>query len=161
MYTPPAMWSGVRGDQNTGVAAGQRFLGFLPDAEVQQALMEFIGKPRRVPNPYRAAQPEAIERGRNVFLRARCDACHPAPLFTDLKQHDIGLSGPSSDVDFRSRFDTPSLRDCYRTAPYLHDGRAATLREVLTVYNPRNEHGLTQGLAPAELEDLVAYLRSL
>jgi YVTN family beta-propeller protein len=161
ILTPPAMWSGVRGDQDTAVMAGQRFLGFLPDQEVQKALMEYIGNPRRAPNPYRLLDPPAIERGRKVFFRARCDACHTPPLFVDLKQHDVGLSGFTSEADFRSRFDTPSLRECYRTAPYLHDGRAATLHDVLTVHNPRNEHGMTRGLTSGERDDLVAYLRSL
>ncbi len=161
ILTPPAMWSGVRPDQSAGVMAGQRFLGFLPDDDVQKALMEFLGRPRHAPNPYRHEDVEAVARGERVFYRARCDACHIAPLFTDTKTHDIGLTGHTSDVDFRSRFDTPSLLNCYRTAPYLHDGRAATLLEIFTAHNPLNAHGLTGGLSSRELNDLVAYLRSL
>lgn len=161
IFSPPAMWSGVRADQDVGVMAGQRFLGFLPDDEVQAALMEFIGHPRRAPNPYRQGDPEQLERGRRLFHRARCDVCHPPPTFTDLVKHDIGLSGYTSRVDFRARFDTPSLIEGYRTAPYLHDGRAETLREILVEHNQDNAHGLTRGLSDIELDDLVAYLRSL
>ena len=161
ILTPPAMWAGVRLDQHAGVMAGQRFLGFLPDDHIQKALMEFIGHPRRAPNPYRHEDVEAIARGERVFHHARCNACHIAPLFADMKTHDIGLTGHTSDVDFRSRFDTPSLLDCYRTAPYLHDGRALTLLEIFTEHNPENAHGLTGGLSVRELNDLVAYLRSL
>ncbi len=161
LYAPPAMWSGVRADQNIGVMAGQRFLGFLPDDDVQKALMEFIGKPRRAPNPYRELDPEAIDRGRRVFYRARCDVCHTPPLYSDRRKHDIGLNGYTSEVDFRSRFDTPPLLECYRTGPYLHDGRAVTLHELFTEHNSQNMHGLTQGLSEVELDDLVAFLRSL
>ncbi len=160
-YEAPAMWSGVRADQNMGVMAGQRFLGFLPDDDVQRALMEFIGKPRRAPNPYRTLNPEASERGRRIFYRARCEICHIPPLYSDRIKHDIGLSGYTSEIDFRSRFDTPSLLDAYRTGPYLHDGRAETLRSIFTDHNSTNMHGLTRGLSAGELDDLVAFLRTL
>ena len=161
IMTPPAMWSGVREDQYVGVMAGQRFLGFLPDMEIQADLMEFIGNPLRAPNPYRKLDPAAIARGKLVFYRARCNACHPSPVFSDRRRHDIGLTGYTSGVDFRSRFDTPALLECYRTGPYLHDGRAATLLEIFTDHNPHNTHGLTKGLSLNQLHDLVAYLRSL
>ena len=161
ILTPPAMWSGVRADQNVGTMAGQRFLGFLPDEQVQKALIEFIGNPRRAPNPWRDLDPEAVQRGKTVFFRARCDVCHPGPTFTDQKKHDIGLTGPTMEVDVRSRFDTPSLLESYRTAPYLHDGRARTLREIFTEHNPDNIHGLTGGLSQEEIDALVAYIRTL
>jgi YVTN family beta-propeller protein len=161
ILTPPAMWSGVRTDQHAAVMAGQRFLGFLPDDHVQDALFEYIGNPCRAPNPYRQADVEAIMRGERIFYRARCDMCHVPPLLTDMKTHDIGLTGYTTDVDFRSRFDTPTLQECYRTAPYLHDGRAATLLEIFTDHNPENAHGLTGGLSGRELDYLVAYLKSL
>jgi cytochrome c peroxidase len=141
--------------------AGQRFLGFLPDEEVQEALMEFIGNPRRAPNPFAEADPELLARGERVFYRARCDVCHPPPTYTDLKKHDVGLSGYTSEVDFRTRFDTPSLLECYRTGPYLHDGRAETLRALFREHNPENAHGLTGGLTEVELDELIAFLRSL
>ena len=161
IFAPPAMWSGVRADQNVGVMAGQRFLGFLPDDQAQKALMAFIGNAKRAPNPYRKVDPAVLERGKRIFYRARCDVCHIPPTFTDLKKHDIGMTGFTSDVDFRSRFDTPSLFECYRTGPFLHDGRAETLHEIFTDHNATNMHGLTTGLSEVELDDLVAYLRSL
>lgn len=156
--TPPEMWAGVREDMDAAVAAGERFLGFLPEPENHRALMAFVGASRRAPNPHGDENPDAIVRGEQVFHKARCPMCHPAPKFTDQKMHDLGLSGRT---DFGSRFDTPSLRECYRTAPYLHDGRAATLAEIFTAHNPDNLHGLTGNLTKQEIDDLVAYLRSL
>jgi cytochrome c peroxidase len=48
-----------------------------------------------------------------------------------------------------------------RTPPYLHDGSAPTLRDVLTTHNPKNLHGSTTQLTPEQIADLLAYLQSL
>jgi len=156
--TPPAMWGAVRSDMDAAVRAGQRFLGFLPEPENHEALMAYLSNSRLSPNPHRGRDSEAERRGEKVFRRARCVTCHPSPEFTDLKTHDLGFAGPT---DLRSRFDTPSLRECYRTGPYLHDGRVETLRELFTVHNPEDLHGRTSGLSAAELDDLLVYLRGL
>ena len=58
-------------------------------------------------------------------------------------------------------FDTPTLLGVYRTAPYLHHGKAETLREVLVEQNRGDRHGRTSHLGPAELDDLVEFLKSL
>lgn len=156
--TPPAMWGGVRADMEAAIAAGQRFQGFLPVPENHKALVEYLGNPELAPNPFRKREAAAIARGEGVFKAAGCDACHYAPKYTDLKMHDLGFGTPD---DYRSRFDTPSLRECYRTGPWLHDGRAPTLRSIFTDHNPNDLHGRTRGLSEQELEDLLAYLRSL
>jgi hypothetical protein len=57
--------------------------------------------------------------------------------------------------------DTLTPHGLFHTPPYLHDGSAATLRDVLTTRNPSDEHGVTGTLTPAELDDLVAYLMAL
>lgn len=156
--TPPAMWTGVRTDMDAAVAAGQRFLGFLPDPDNHLALMAFIGTPRRAPNPYVDHDPEAVRRGKRVFRKAGCLTCHPAPLYTDLRKHSLGLV---TETDLKSHFDTPSLRECYRTGPYLRDGRATTLEDIFTQFNPDDRHGRTSKFTEAEMDDLVSYLRSL
>ncbi len=157
-FSPPAMWSGVRADLPDGVGAGQRFQGFVPMAHVQGPITEYLSHPDRAPSPYRHTDPVIVERGRKLFTAAGCDACHPAPFYTDLKLHDLGFGTAN---DFRNRFDTPSLKSTYRTAPYLHDGRAADLRTLFTEHNPRDLHGRTKGFTPAELDDLIAFLRTL
>jgi cytochrome c peroxidase len=58
-------------------------------------------------------------------------------------------------------FDTPTLVECWRTAPYLHDGSAATMKNVLTEKNAGDPHGVTSHLTPQEIEDLAAYVSSL
>lgn len=156
--TPPSMWAGVRRDMDAAVAAGQRFLGFLPDPENHAALKAFLGSPRRASNPYRGRDQAQQQRGARIFRESRCARCHPAPTFADGLMHDLGLAGP---LDHRSRFDTPSLREVYRTGPYLHDGRAVTLRSIFTEFNPDDLHGRTRHLSEQELEDLLMYVRGL
>lgn len=156
--TPPAMWTGVREDMNAAVAAGQRFAGFLPEPGKHAALMAYLSAPPRPPNPHRVREPETVRRGERVFRRARCAACHPPPAYADGKAHDLGLRGPR---DLHSRYDTPSLRDVWRGAPYLHDGSAPTLESVFRARDPRGLHGLTRGLSAREFAELMAFVRSL
>ena len=101
-------------------------------------------------------------RGKAIFESAETDClrCHPPPLYTDLKQHDVGTADALGEW-FGPAIDTPTLRYLYDSAPYLHDGSAATLVEVLTSANPQDTHGVTSGLAAQEVDDLVAFLRAL
>ncbi len=68
-------------------------------------------------------------------------------------------------IPLEGAYKTPTLRDVAKTAPYLHDGRFATLREVLDYYNsppadPAHELRAL-GLRERELEDLERFLRAL
>jgi YVTN family beta-propeller protein len=105
---------------------------------------------------------EAELRGKAIFESPQtgCAACHPAPLYTDLQAHDVGTAdGPGE--WFGPLIDTPTLRFLYDSAPYLHDGSAATLYDVLTAANPDDEHGVTSHLGGQEMADLVAFLLAL
>jgi cytochrome c peroxidase len=68
-------------------------------------------------------------------------------------------------VPLEGAFKTPTLRDVAKTAPYFHDGRFATLRQVLDYYNAPpmdTSHELRAlGLNDAELGDLERFLRAL
>lgn len=101
-------------------------------------------------------------RGQAIFESAQtqCAVCHPAPLYTDLKQHDVGTADGYGEW-FGPLIDTPMLRFLYDSAPYLHDGSAATLRDVLTTKNPDDKHGVTSHLTVHELDDLIAFLSAL
>ena len=129
------------------------------------ALAAFIESLQPRPSPFRQRDgtltPEA-ERGQAVFHRADvgCATCHAPPLFTDLLLHDIGTGGDPGEL-LGPGFDTPSLRGIWHTAPYLHDGRAPTLHDVITTYNPHDRHSRTAHLSEAELQDLLAFLLSV
>jgi len=59
------------------------------------------------------------------------------------------------------KFYTPTLIEIWRTAPYLHDGSAVTIRDVLTTRNLSGKHGDAKDLSPAEIDDLCEYVMSL
>lgn len=70
-------------------------------------------------------------------------------------------AGVLSENEPDGRYATPMLLEAYQTAPYLHDGRALTLKDVVTTFNKEDKHGRTKELSPQEIDDLVAYLMSL
>ena len=123
----------------------------------------FLGFSAFTPSPERqfdGSLTSTAARGREVFDAAGCAACHRGDAFTDGQLHDVGTS-----IDARetrgSEFDTPSLLGIHDSAPYLHDGRAATLHDVVTDLNVGDSHGVTSNLTDEQLDALVAYLRSL
>ena len=77
----------------------------------------------------------AAKRGQKLFNDSKvgCARCHTSRLFTDLKHHDVGTRGKFDQAV--NQFDTATLIELWRTAPYLHDGSAATVRDVLTTAN--------------------------
>ena len=107
-------------------------------------------------------------RGQKLFAAAetQCAKCHTGAYYTDstLKKpfnlHDVG-TGAGKDEKMGPKYDTPTLHGVYRLANYLHDGRAATLMDVLTTANPGDKHGKTSQLKKEELDDLVAFLKAL
>jgi YVTN family beta-propeller protein len=105
---------------------------------------------------------EAELRGKAIFEspQTQCADCHPAPLYTDLQVHDVGTADGAGEW-FGPLIDTPTLRFLYDSAPYLHDGSAATLLDVLTVKNLADEHGVTSHLSAQQLDDLIQFLLSL
>jgi YVTN family beta-propeller protein len=112
--------------------------------------------------------PEA-ERGKKLFFdkAVGCATCHSGPYYTDsslqrpFKLHDVGTGGDDPTEKIGPKYDTPTLLGVYRTAPYLHHGKARTLRDVLTTCNKEDKHGKTSHLKPAEIDDLVAFLKAL
>ena len=93
-----------------------------------------------------------------MFEKAGCAECHNGPHFTDQNKYDVG-TGEGEYAG--TAFDTPGLREIWRTYPYLYDGRAKTLREVLTTFNPEDRHGKTSNLTEEEIDELTEYLLSL
>lgn len=126
------------------------------------------------------------KRGLALFQgKAGCATCHTIgerhALFVDFKFHvlgigyhaetdtfsDIGLAGIST-ADQQGLFQTPSLRDVAKTAPYMHDGSMSTLAEVIEFYNrggvpnPQLDHAIKPlNLTGQEKNDLISFLESL
>jgi len=162
--TPPAMSTGVRESAETAVRAGIRHILFtVQPAEVADCMDAYLKSLRAVPSPHlvNGKFSVAAKRGGRVYRDpdVGCAKCHVAPLFTDLKSYDVGTAGPL-DREVKE-FDTPTLVEIWRTAPYLHDGSAATLRDMLTTANPHDQHGKTSHLTADQINDLIEYLLSL
>jgi len=160
--TPPAMSLGTRDTAETAVRAGIKHILFTEQPEeVAAAIDEYLKSLKPVPSPYltRGKLSRAAERGERVFGRAGCAGCHPPGLFTELNRYDVGTRASFDKPT--DEFDTPTLVELWRTAPYLHDGSAATVRDVVTTCNPHNQHGTTSNLSDREIDDLCEYVLSL
>ena len=163
--TPPWTWHGWQTSLDDAIVESftKSMQGARPTPDEVQAVSAFLQTLDFPPNPHRGVDDQlspAATRGEVVFKASQtgCLSCHGGPEFTDGKLHDVGLL-ERRDV-YRSH-NPPSLRGVYDKDPYLHDGRAATLREVLT-----GEHGpesLVGGepLSPTDVDDLIAYLKAL
>ena len=138
---------------------------------------------------------ESEERGRVLFFAeynpffpdvsgADCAHCHSGTNFendqdmnngldTDAELTDFGREEVTVDPADRAKFKVPSLRNIAKTAPYMHDGRFATLEEVINHYNTdiRNSSTVDPALVPTmdtglmldatDIEDLINFLNTL
>jgi YVTN family beta-propeller protein len=159
--TPPTTITGIRPDADTSVMSGLRFIHFVNHINAENvAINAFLRSERPIPSPHLdngQLSPAAV-RGEALYTSSGCIGCHSGPYLTDKKLHDVG-TGTGREAG--TKFDTPTLIEAWRTAPYLYDGRAVTIRDVLTTFNPGDRHGSTSGLSPEELDDLEAYINSL
>jgi YVTN family beta-propeller protein len=156
--TPPAMITGVRENAEVAVRGGIRFIQFAvrPESDAE-AIDEYLKSLEPVASPHlvNGKLSRSAKNGEKVFKKAGCVQCHPSPLYTDLNKYNIG-TGKNREVDIE--FDTPTLVEVWRTAPYLHDGRAVTIQEVLAKFNKDDAHGETSKLSKKEIEDLAEYV---
>ncbi len=114
---------------------------------------------------------DAAKRGREIFFSpaTKCATCHSGPMFSDSQPkadgkfvlHDVGTGKDDPSELMSPAYDTPTLLGIYRSAPYLHHGTAATLKDVLTTCNKNDQHGTTSHLSDAEVNDLVEFLKAL
>jgi YVTN family beta-propeller protein len=175
--TPPYKWNGK--NQSIYKQDGMRFSTVLTRTEAfsykeLDALTAYVMA--GIPNPPNLQYnpdgelTDSQRRGKEIFERThdfngveipvfnRCVTCHPAPFYTNKKMVDVGTLAASDDSIF---FDTPHLNNIVYSPPYLHDGRAATLEEIWTIYGKTEEHGAVNDLTKTNLNDLVEYLKSL
>lgn len=159
--TPPTTVTGIRPNAETSVRAGVRFLrGSLPDEDARE-IDTYLKNLTPVSSPYLEdgkLSEDAIV-GRKLFHgKAACVRCHDGDYYTNMKLRGVGTGlGDESTM----KYDVPSLNEIWRTAPYLHDGRATSIREMLTIHNTSGMHGDVSSLTPNELEQLLLYVKTL
>jgi len=151
-------------------------------AQFQRTLVSFESKFDRIQRGEEAATEEE-RRGAAIFFgeTGDCFHCHGTVLFTDHRFHDIGLDADpvrgradvTGDAADGGAFKTPTLRNIALTAPYMHDDRYETLKEVVDFYSEGLRPSPTIdplmqnvarggiGLTAEQKEDLLAFLHTL
>jgi DNA-binding beta-propeller fold protein YncE len=149
-------------------ALGDAKKGLSKELDAVAAYLATLDRPN--PSPFRNSDgtltADAVA-GQELFSKLGCDFCHSGADYTDSasgRLHDVGTVKPSSGTRNGmplSALDTPSLLGVWETPPYLHDGSAATLRDVLTTANPTDQHGFVGSLSEQQLNQLVSFLQQL
>jgi cytochrome c peroxidase len=189
-HTLPAMVANLQAIQGYGPEFEAAFgsPGVTPE-RVGQAIASYERTVLAGNAPYdryqagdRAAMSEAAVRGMGMFNDAQkgnCVTCHAGFNFTDESYHNlgVGMDKPIPDLGRytvtkvetdKGAFKTPTLRNVTQTSPYLHDGSAATLLDVVNLYdrggnkNPWLSKEIRPlGLSDQDKADLVAFLEAL
>lgn len=121
-----------------------------------------------------AALSAQAKEGEKLFGSKGCVTCHVPPFFTDFDFHNVGVGADPGRKDATKedadtgKFKTPTLRNVALTAPYFHDGHAATLGEAIALMakggnkNPHLSPKLkAQKLSAKEAAALEAFLQAL
>jgi YVTN family beta-propeller protein len=168
--TRPFHWNGEFSSLGDfmNVTVKTRMGGATVTPAMEQQMAAYLEVAPTPDSPFHgAALSPAQQRGQAVFTKAQCGTCHTGEALTDNGFADVGtavISGALLDDVTKlnaGRFNTPSLLGISRTAPYLHDGSAHTLKERIVAGKDTDKHGLTKELSVAEVDDLVAYLQTL
>jgi len=157
------------GDFNTGMRnqpLGDRKAGISPELDALAAYLESLAEtptsPQRNAN---GSLTNPARLGKMIFQRQKCGRCHGGNDFTDSfsgVRHDVGTLKPTSGNRLGGALralDTPTLRGAWATPPYLHDGSAATLLDVLP--SASMKHGSLPQLNAQEQQWLAAYLAQI
>jgi mono/diheme cytochrome c family protein len=159
--TPPSMVTGIRADAKIADRAGIKYILFTSQPEeTATAIDAYLRSMPPVPSPYlqKGKLSKDAKHGEKIFKQAGCGECHTPPLYTNLKKYDIGLG---TDQEKNREFDTPTLIETWRTAPYLYDGRAELMYEVFANFNKEEKHGAVSKVNKKYLFDLAEYVMSL
>jgi DNA-binding beta-propeller fold protein YncE len=156
--TGPWTWHGWQTDLGAGVEKSftETMFGPRPTAEETRAVVAYLttlDHPPRQP-----ATGEAVRRGAALFRgKAHCARCHKGDDYTSEGTYDVNLEPDGSPYRL---WNPPTLRGLSDRGPYLHDGRAITLDELLQTHHVAEKLG-GEELTPPERDDLVQFLRSL
>jgi cytochrome c peroxidase len=158
---------------------------WITEDRIIKAISQFTGSILSYNSPY-----DKIKRGEAVFtpqeengyqvFKTKCAGCHPEPLFTDFSYRNIGLPVDpilndlgrirvTGIADDNLKFKVPSLRNVVLTSNYMHDGRFATVAQVINHYrtgvqtsstvDPLVQNGIS--MTDTEAIDLSLFLKTL
>ena len=155
--TPPAMVTGIRPNAEWAVRAGFKHIQFFDIPEQEAVAVDaYLSSLTPVASPYliNGKLSRSAKKGKVIFERVSCTHCHSGPYFTNLKKYEMGIK---DNYDKQNTWDTPTLIELWRTAPYMHSGKYANLEDVFKI----EQHGLKEPLPEQDIKDLVEYISSL
>jgi len=155
IQTPPSMITGIRANAKIANRAGFTHIQFFQIPEEKALTIDaYIMNLKAEPSPYlvNGELSEKAKLGEKVFNDLKCNNCHSGPYYTNLKRYRIG-----EDIEFEAGWDTPTLREVWRTGPYLFDGRAETMYDVFATH----KHGIKSKISKKNLKALTEYVLSL
>jgi YVTN family beta-propeller protein len=161
--TGPWTWHGWQKDLEAGIAKSfnDTLFGNPPSKQELKAMLAFLETLEHPPNPnVRPGGPlsAAAQRGKVVFYdTARCIKCHKEPYYTSTSNYDVKVEPDGSPYKL---WNPPSLQGVHDRGPFMHDGRAKTLDELLTKHHSSDLLGGPK-LTATEREDLIAFLMTL
>jgi DNA-binding beta-propeller fold protein YncE len=160
-WTPPTAWNGRRphaGGFDGSIRMGVYYeLVITPTEDIAVPMDTFLMRMKPVKSPFlsKGKLSASAERGKGIFNRIGCNSCHPAPLYTDNDYHNAGVPDPN---DAGLDWNTPSLIEVWRTAPYSHLGSYDKIQEIIQL----RAHSIgASKLSEQEMKDLVEYVSSL
>jgi hypothetical protein len=158
-WTPPMNWTGSRPNTHeSDMAAMTNELFLVADPAIALNIDTFLMKLKPVPSPHlvKGSLSESGKKGRGIYMNNQldCKDCHPAPLFTNLKFKNAFIMDP---YDANKEWDTPSLIESWRTAPYDHLGSFDQMSDLLQLKGMSNASNLPQ----QDFNALLEYILSL
>jgi DNA-binding beta-propeller fold protein YncE/mono/diheme cytochrome c family protein len=150
--THPFKWDGTDPTLRASLKSTMTRLGGSGlDRHETDALAAYLEALPAVRTPTREAT--QVARGKQLFETEGCRSCHDGPAYTDRERHKLAGTLPQSD--------TPSLLGVSASAPYFHDGSAATLEALLRDRGAVHGMADTARLTDQQITDLTAYLDTL
>jgi DNA-binding beta-propeller fold protein YncE len=160
--TAPYTWHGWQEDLGDAVEKSitETLWGKEPSKADVRAVVAFLRTLDHPPSPHlvKGKRSAAAQRGKALFEgKARCARCHQGEDYTSKANYDVKLPADGSPFE---RWNPPALPGVYDRGPYLHDGGAETLDDLLRGPHAPEKLG-GAALSDGERRDLVAFLKSL
>ncbi len=159
--TPPVMALGVRANAEMAVRSGMKYILMSDMSEENaEAIDEYLKNMQPEVSPYSGHEnAEKILLGAEVFNKLGCVKCHSSELYTDLKLHNV-KTGKGKEID--AEFDTPTLVETWRTAPYFHDGSQKDIKGVVKHHLSSGylDNNKAENISNEDIELLELYVNS-
>jgi cytochrome c peroxidase len=150
--THPFKWDGTDPTLRDSLRSTMKRLGGAGlNKRETDALASYLESLPTVRTPTREAS--QVARGKQLFEAEGCRSCHDGPAYTDRERHKLAGTLRESD--------TPSLLGVSASAPYFHDGSAATLDALLRDRGAVHGMADTAKLTDQQVADLTAFLDTL